>query len=297
MNPDVNQLARSLTGKESISDCSDEELQSLVTQYPYFGPAQLLLLKKLQAVEGFVPAGMRERASLYFPNSLWMDQLLENEMKTSQSVEEPVMEKPAGPIPAPVPDLPMLKEAPQEEATVPMKEESMTDHAKADASFIEETEEHEEPTVTGNEPAEPLLRMPSLEIEPIDPSKAELVFEPYHTVDYFASQGVRVKEDEKPKDRFSLQLKSFTEWLKTMKRQTPAEISAAASVSIKEEQKVEELAQHSIDDREVVTEAMAEVWEKQGNHDKAREIYQKLSLLDPAKSSYFAAKIDHLKQL
>ena len=57
------------------------------------------------------------------------------------------------------------------------------------------------------------------------------------------------------------------------------------------------MAESSINDREVVTEAMAEVWEKQGNHAKAVEIYQKLSLLNPAKSSYFAAKIEQLKNL
>ena len=41
---------------------------------------------------------------------------------------------------------------------------------------------------------------------------------------------------------------------------------------------------------------MAEVWKKQGNKAKAEEIYDKLSLLDPAKSSYFAAKIEELKK-
>jgi len=61
------------------------------------------------------------------------------------------------------------------------------------------------------------------------------------------------------------------------------------------EQKAEQMARHSITDREVVTEAMADVWEKQGNREKAIAIYQKLSLLNPAKSSYFAAKIEHLK--
>jgi hypothetical protein len=55
------------------------------------------------------------------------------------------------------------------------------------------------------------------------------------------------------------------------------------------------MAATSLADREVVTEAMAEVWEKQGEHAKAREIYRKLSLLDPSKSAYFAAKIEGLK--
>jgi len=41
---------------------------------------------------------------------------------------------------------------------------------------------------------------------------------------------------------------------------------------------------------------MAEVWIKQGNTAKAEEIYRKLSLLDPLKTAYFAAKIEDLKK-
>jgi hypothetical protein len=40
---------------------------------------------------------------------------------------------------------------------------------------------------------------------------------------------------------------------------------------------------------------MAEVWVKQGNKDKAIEIYNKLSLLNPAKSAYFASLSEQLK--
>jgi hypothetical protein len=54
-------------------------------------------------------------------------------------------------------------------------------------------------------------------------------------------------------------------------------------------------ATSSIEEKEVLTEAMAEVWLKQGNKPKAAEIYYKLSLLNPSKSAYFAAKIDQLK--
>jgi hypothetical protein len=45
---------------------------------------------------------------------------------------------------------------------------------------------------------------------------------------------------------------------------------------------------------EVVTEAMAAIWIKQGNPAKAREIYTKLSLLEPSKSAYFANRINDL---
>jgi hypothetical protein len=138
------------------------------------------------------------------------------------------------------------------------------------------------------------LEIPALKIEPFDPSKTQLTFEPYHTVDYFASQGIKFKEEERPKDKFSQQLKSFTEWLKTMKRLPGETISSAPESNL--EKKVEELAEHSLESRDVITEAMAEVWEKQGNTAKSIEIYTKLSLLDPSKSSYFAARIEALKK-
>jgi hypothetical protein len=43
-----------------------------------------------------------------------------------------------------------------------------------------------------------------------------------------------------------------------------------------------------------VTEAMADIWIKQGNINKAKEVLHKLSLLDPSKSAYFANRIKEL---
>lgn len=100
-----------------------------------------------------------------------------------------------------------------------------------------------------------------MKIEAIDPATAELTFEPFHTVDYFASQGIKFKEEEKPVDKFGQQLKSFTDWLKAMKRLPVTEITKTVEAS--SEKKVAQLAEHSITEREVVTETMAEVWEKQ----------------------------------
>jgi hypothetical protein len=147
------------------------------------------------------------------------------------------------------------------------------------------------------------INEPSQEIEaphiPSLPSlkemkETDLVFEPFHTVDYFASQGIKISQEEAPKDKFGKQLKSFTEWLKTMKRLPAAEI--ASSVERSSEQKIENLAADSVNSADVITEAMAEVWLRQGNKEKAIEIYNKLILLYPSKSAYFAAKIDSLKK-
>jgi hypothetical protein len=123
-------------------------------------------------------------------------------------------------------------------------------------------------------------------------SATALSFEPYHAVDYFASQGIKLSQEEAGKDKFGKQLKSFTEWLKAMKRIPAPEGQKPETAS---EKKVQHLAEDSIHKADVVTEAMAEVWLKQGNREKAIETYNKLSLHNPSKKAYFAAKIDHLK--
>jgi len=123
----------------------------------------------------------------------------------------------------------------------------------------------------------------------------DITFEPYHTIDYFASQGIKLASTDLSKDKFGQQLKSFTEWLKSMKRLPAAEATVVPDVSA--QQNVVKAAEHSIEEREVVTEAMAEVWAKQGNIEKARELYRKLSLQNPTKSSYFAAKIIDLNSI
>jgi hypothetical protein len=53
----------------------------------------------------------------------------------------------------------------------------------------------------------------------VEETKAEpLLFEPLHTTDYFASVGIKLSEEEKTAGSLGKQLKSFTEWLKTMKK-------------------------------------------------------------------------------
>lgn len=153
-------------------------------------------------------------------------------------------------------------------------------------------------TIQEEDPLERELSLPEIQIETVKEEKNEkdqdLFFEPFHTVDYFASQGIKIRAEEKPADKFSTQLRSFTDWLKTMKRVPVSEL--AKNIPSVLEKKVEQLAEHSLDEKEVVTETMAEVWEKQGNREKAIGIYSKLSLQDPSKSAYFAAKIEELKK-
>jgi hypothetical protein len=280
MNIAVNDIAKSLFNKP-LNECSTEELQQLTHQYPYFGPAQLLLAKKLSVVSNGKADNSSfyekqvQKASLYFPNRIWLHHLLNDtgisEINTHSQ---------------PIPEEKELLAETEQSKPESFIEPVVNEHKEAEViaePVIEETVEQAAVTVA----------LPQFKIEPL-PANTGLTFEPFHTVDYFASQGIRFREDGMPKDRFSQQLKSFTEWLKTMKRIPASEITVTNDAGI--ENKVEQLAEHSIAERQVITEAMAEVWIKQGNKAKAEEIYRKLSLLDPLKSSYFATKIEDLKK-
>lgn len=51
----------------------------------------------------------------------------------------------------------------------------------------------------------------------------------------------------------------------------------------------------NMDEEEIVSETLAQLYAKQGNIAKATHIYEKLSLVNPEKSRYFAAQIQQLK--
>jgi hypothetical protein len=126
--------------------------------------------------------------------------------------------------------------------------------------------------------------------QPVD-ENTPLLIEAYHTIDYFASQGIKVdREADKQMDtQLDKQVKSFTDWLKTMKK-----LSYQPKVSYTDPL-VEVQAKSSLTNREIITEAMAEVWIKQGNFTNAAKVYTRLMLLHPEKTPYFAARLQDLK--
>lgn len=167
---------------------------------------------------------------------------------------------------------------------------------KPSSSPVEAPEPAAAAAETGATVAEEAPAIPGLKLEPMDPAKADLLFTPYYTVDYFASQGIKLQDEAAAAegDRFGSQLKSFTSWLREMRRLPDA--TAGIRLNANTEAVIEKMAEKSLDGQNEETAAMAEVWAKQGNKAKAIEIYQKLSLLNPSKRAYFAAKIEHLKK-
>ena len=120
----------------------------------------------------------------------------------------------------------------------------------------------------------------------------EQVIQPLFTQDYFAYTGAKLpRELENDKKPTMEQLRSFTGWLRTMKR--------TASYSMDPDQDkgkvMPESGEDKYEEQEVLTETMAELRISKGQYDKAIAIYEKLSLSNPEKSAYFAPKIEALK--
>ena len=262
----INKLAFSLFRKNNLEQCSIDEIEHLARQYPYLSSAQLLLAAKQKQTDHSDFEKQLIATSLYVNNPLWLDHLLNSKLPSEKIViEEKVI----------------ATEVDEE----PNNDELVLERSRQE--FVVASKPEEKLTTT------PTPTLPV--IEKIGDKDQPLVFEPYYTVDYFASQGIKNNIEEKPKDRLGQQLKSFTEWLKTIRQLPPQEI-AAMNTDSKLEEKVVQLATHSLAEENIDTEAMADVWIKQGQPEKAIKIYEKLSLLNPSKSSYFAVLIEKLKR-
>ena len=294
--------------QKSIADCSVEELENLAKDYPYFAPAQYILLAKLKDADDNGYQSQLQKAILYYHDPIAFDHFLnkedfdidftsveipeavpaekEIEVSSEQEIEKEINEEKFSELKEPE-----LSNEIQTEPSNEIKEpgEIIIENPPGEESAPEEIEKEEASKAAISERIETI---PAITAE-ANQTDTGLVFEPYHTVDYFASQGIKLSQEEVSKDKFGKQLRSFTEWLKTMKRLPASE--QVKSLESGSEQKIENLAAHSVEGEEVYTETMAEVWERQGNREKAMEVYNKLSLLNPSKRAYFAAKIDSLK--
>jgi hypothetical protein len=114
--------------------------------------------------------------------------------------------------------------------------------------------------------------------------------------DYFAAQGIELDLSKLPQDKFTQQLRSFTAWLKVIKnKDSEGQGDQIATLGAEQEQMITQIAEKANVPADILTESMAEIWEKQGNLKKAIATYEKLSFIFPEKSVYFASRIEHLK--
>ena len=285
-------------------------LSEIAAAHPYFTPAQFYLLQQMNSSDQQY-SRQAAKTALLFNNTYWLQFQLQQQ-SISQVKETPVVSM----------FVPHTEEHKEDEVAT-AAEELGTIAANTETSInIDEATPNTQPAqplepLEPFKPLEPLEPLKPLELlepldEPSDPEESPmpditlnlaasikeaenenaLSFEPMHLVDYFASQGIKLSDDIQPSDKLGKQLKSFTEWLKTMKK---VHVTELENGSIQNDMTIQNLAEKSNTEGEIVTEAMAEVFAQQGKTGKAIEVYKKLSLLNPLKSAFFAAKIEQLK--
>jgi len=253
-------ILQNLVHISSLQEVSKEELQELINKYPYYPAPYFFFAKKTYLQKEVDKEVAVQKAALHFSNDLWLQFNLSDEESLEHHPEE-----------------------------IKYKDEQVEPDA------ISEDPDDTEVKEDVNEKLSGMLRLQAAEFDkPVEVS-TEIPVEvtPYHRVDYFDSQGIKLEEEKT--DKLGTQLKRFTEWLKQMKRVNPNPMHIGNDEA--GETVVQHIAEDSNKTKEIITEAMAEVLAKQSKPEQAIQIYEKLSFNNPSKSAYFAAKIEELKNL
>lgn len=263
MQSPAENILQDLFDTTSLQNVSVEQLQQIIYDHPYNGALHFLLAKKLYLLKETGYKEALQKAALHFSNDLWLHFALNENEETATEVFENTLANEALIVEETLND----EELPVEDYT-----EDAVINEKLSSMLREQAEAFEKPVEESTDIA----------VENI----------PYHRVDYFDSQGIKL-EEEKVDDKLGTQLRRFTDWLKQMKRVNPNPVELESDEA--GEHQVQDIAEHSNEPEEIVTETMAEVLIKQGKPEQAIKIYQKLSFNNRAKSAYFAAKIEELK--
>ena len=280
MTKETDYLIQSLFEKESLEEITLDEFRRIADQYPYSSIIQFLYSCKLKSVYHLDFPEQVTHTALFFSSPQWLHYQLSDEsekgsfrinqydLSYNNISEDQPQELPDSGMTEIYDEDEMVQseniseEVLYETETAPLSEKEST---------VEEKEVHEQVEISTTQP---------------------IPIEPYHTVDYFASQGIKNKLDD-PQDELGKKVKTFTAWLKTMKRLQPA----AEIFEIEEsDEEIDNGIDLQVPQEVIATEAMAEVYLKQGLAQKAIEVYAKLSLQNPANSHIFAAKIIQIKE-
>jgi len=328
MNADV--LNRLLQQPSLLKETTIADLEMMAYQYPWFGTAQLLLAAKQKQTGSLSADKQVQKAMIYFNQPLWSgvqlnkfiatelapvvttsekDALIEIDETDASLDAEAIVEaedirdeKDINVVTDAVLDAEyVLKAEADKEADQFIKELDIEEQAEAmieadaqrevaDFMTNADAELAAEATIGSDFAKEELMN--AQKPEPVE-EKPVFTFEPFHTVDYFASQGIKLREEKLEGDQLGKQVKSFTQWLRSMKK---IYVEEKKELGLSEEKEVVSIATESNQQTEVVTETMAEVLAKQGKKAQAIDLYRKLSLLHPEKNVYFASRIDELKQ-
>ena len=273
---ETDYMIQSLFQRESMDEMTLDELKSHAEAFPYSSIIQFLYTCKLKSQYHLDFPEAVSKTALFFDDSSWLNYQLreEGEKGNFRKILYGSQHKDANEVEGL--NLPAEDRGAEGVEVVDFDENEGGFHDPAIVQAIEKIE----------------LQDPNT--NPASGTNKDFDFQltPYHTIDYFASLGIKINM-ENEKDELSLKVKSFTAWLKTMKRLQPG----PETVTVKDIQSILNTQNDKENQPEaILTEAMAEVYLKQGLREKAIDVYDKLSLQNPLNSHIFADKISQIKE-
>lgn len=250
------------------------QLQALVTRYPWFSYAREVLLYKLVEIEPECLESKYKEGLVFFPKreKVFLKCRQIAAARPADAVE--IMAVQFIDVPESVVDFEMQRqdisakvfETPQEEPVAANEVEPL-EELSLDVDFSSDNnvpvKESGFDVVLENESVEPVME--------IQPHKAKIVVV---GGDYFS------------KDDFAQ--------LNEQERVAEIRLGAPAD-NVERESAVAESHLPDFDSLDFVTETLAKIYADQGYYDKAIEVYAKLILLYPEKSTYFATLVNEIK--
>jgi hypothetical protein len=255
-----NRLFESLFKRDISASDNTEFLLQLTKEHPYFTAAQFYLLQQTPEYSSSYIT-QAAKTALLFNNPFWLSFQLNQAKEKTTTSNDPIS-----------------------------KVFGQDNDPTFEKGYDDEDGYNEDESLPEIAPLQINLKLDTI----AENTEEEFLFQPLFTRDYFASQGIKLSDDVLVSDKLGTQLKSFTSWLKTMKKIHIGQLYPEGSENT--DSSIQHMAEKSNDKQEILTETMAEILIQQNRKDLAISLYRKLSLLDPAKSTYFAAKIDHLKE-
>jgi hypothetical protein len=283
MTKETDYLIQSMFEGESLEDITLDELRVFTERYPYSSIVHFLYTCKLKSIYHIDFPEAVTKTAIFFNDPYWLN------FQLSEDTERGNIKKSGYEY-----NLQERKEEakPQLSGNVELEstwqDEDGYEYAEEKAEEIAAQLGEEQ---SNNEPFNFPQFKPSETVQ-ADSLDQLIPIEPYHTVDYFASQGIKLSHSFE-KDELGTKVKSFTDWLRTMKKLQPETPEIRSSESLFPQLNKQEVQQPV---HEIITEAMAEVYLKQGLKEKAIEVYNKLSLQNPANKHIFAAKLSLIKE-
>jgi len=283
----MHALEPKILEKLGISNLTKEaaiqQLTNITEQFPNFAIAHLILARHLKANNSSAYQQQAQKTALFFPNIFWLKFQLENTFENSKFSTLPALQGFH------------FDHIKQEKETIPVNITQSTDDSVYVKDEVDENATETE-AIVDSKIGKILEQQLANFNKPVD-ANTELVIEnePFHTIDYFGSQGIKpTKIEQASIANLEHKVHKFTDWLKQMKRisSSPTDLGT----TIEAEKLVSNIAEKSNKIDDIITEAMAAVYVKQGRIDKAINTYEKLSFLNPEKSIYFANQIKILKE-